>query len=199
MRIHIPSLIATAAIVLLVPASTLAQSAAPAPSTPADSSSPSAHAPFEGTRWHLREFQAEDGGTAGASEGAWLAFADGRLIGSTGCNDLAATYALDGTALSINDLTPAEPSCGSDVIAQEMAMLANLPQVTSIAFEDARDAYATNLALIDGFGGRPLVFVAIEHRRWTPLYSGTTTDRGLSLLGPPLGGRRAPGDAAPAR
>jgi heat shock protein HslJ len=157
---------------LLLPGAALADET-PAPTMPASSSGPAGHPPFEGTRWHLREYQAEDGGTAGASDGAWLMFADRQVTGSTGCNDLVGSYLYDGSIISIGVSEPTEASClDGDLVAQEMSVLAHLPQITSIAFEGARNAYGVNLALVDGFGERPLVLTSIEHRRWTPMYDG---------------------------
>ena len=111
MRRHLPTLIATAATALLIPASALGDET-PAPTVPASPPAPVDHAPFEGTRWYLREYQAEDGGTAGASDGAWLTFADRQVTGSTG----AASYTLL-TAASITG-TPTLSSPISGYILQ---------------------------------------------------------------------------------
>jgi heat shock protein HslJ len=173
MRIHIRTLVAATTVALAVPASLLAQSAVPAASSPTGSPSTPDHPPFEGTHWHLREFQAEDGGTAGASDGAWLTFSDRQVTGSTGCNDLVGSYLYDGSIISIGVSEPTEASClDGDLVGQEMSILAHLPQITSIAFEPARTEYGTNLGLVDGFGERPLVFTSLEHRQWAPMYDG---------------------------
>lgn len=175
MRRHLPTLIATAATALLIPASALGDET-PAPTVPASPPAPADHAPFEGTRWYLREYQAEDGGTAGASDGAWLTFADRQVTGSTGCNDLLGSYLSDGSVISIGVSEPTEASClDGDLVGQEMSVLAHLPQTTSIAFEASRDGAGMVLALVDGFGERPLVFTSLEYRQWTPMFGGDET------------------------
>jgi heat shock protein HslJ len=170
MTSHTRSIAVIAAVgLMLVPTSMLAADGSASPSAPATT----AHPPFEGTRWHLRDFQAEDGGIAGASNGAWITFADRQVTGSTGCNDLAGSYLFDGTIVSIGISSPTEASClDGDLVGQEMSVLAHLPQVVGIACEDARNADGVNLELVDGFGQRPLVFTSLEHRRWTPIYGG---------------------------
>ena len=79
MRRHIPTLVATAAITLLLPATVFAQSPAPVTSTPAGSPAPTSGLALEGMRWHLREYTAEDGGTAGAARQHPVGIADFRL------------------------------------------------------------------------------------------------------------------------
>lgn len=176
MRIRVPTLVATAAVALLVPLAVLGQSPGPEPSgspAPATSGEPTLALPLEGVRWHLREFRNEDGGMAGASDDGWIRLVGGVLTGSTGCNDLSGSYELDGDTLTLANLTPTEASClDGDLVAQEMAVLGRLPQVVSFAFEPARGKDATDLVLIDAAEGRHLTFRSIQGRTWVPLYGG---------------------------
>ncbi len=170
---HISSLIAAAAITLLVPATVLAQS--PDASTmPAGSPTPGGSLSVEGVPWHLRLYRAEDGEMSGAYDGGWIKLQDGVLTGSTGCNDLAGSYTLEGGTLTFTDITPTEASClDGDLVAQEMAVLARLPQVVGYAFEPARGRDAIDLVLIDAADGRHLAFQSIQGQTWTPMYDGS--------------------------
>ena len=172
MRRHIPTLIATAAIALLIPAAAVADET-PAPSMPASSPDPTVTLPLEGMRWHLRQYRAEDGEMAGASDEAWIRLDGGALTGSTGCNDLSGSYTLDGDTLTFSGITPTEASClDGDLVAQEMAVLARLPQVVSYAFRTARGRDATNLVLVDAAEGGHLTFKTLQGRTWNPGYDG---------------------------
>jgi heat shock protein HslJ len=162
---------------LLLPGAVLAQSEDPgsaAPSAaPAASPGVATQLPLEGMRWHLREYRAEDGGMAGASDGAWIRLDGGALTGSTGCNVLAGSYTLEGDTLTFTGITPTEASClDGDLVAQEMAVLARLPEVVSFAFQPARGRDATDLMLVDAGDGAHLAFVSIQGRTYTPMYSG---------------------------
>lgn len=175
MRTRIAPLVAVAAMTLL-PTAVLGQSpgaASPDPSAPASPTVPMASLPLEGMRWHLREYTAEDGGTAGASDAGWIRLDDGVLAGSTGCNDLAGSYTLEGDTLTFGDITPTEASClDGDLVAQEMAVLARLPQVTSYAFRTARGLDAIDLVLQDAAGGGHLAFASLQGRTYAPTYAG---------------------------
>jgi heat shock protein HslJ len=167
------SLIAAAAITLLVPATVLAQS--PDASTmPAASPIPGSSLSVEGMPWHLRLYRAEDGEMAGAYDGGWIKLQDGVLTGSTGCNDLSGRYALEGSTLTFTDISPTEASClDGDIVAQEMAVLARLPQVVGYALEPARGRDGIDLVFIDAADGRHLAFQSIQGRTWTPVYDGS--------------------------
>ena len=166
MRTKLPGLIATAAVALLVPAATLA--ASPDAGSPAPSAPPSAtHAPVEGTRWHLRTYQAEDGGLAGPAYDALITLADGTISGTTGCNDLGGSYTLDGGSLVLTDVSPSEATClDGDIVAQEMAIVAQLPEIASVAFE------GPDMWLLDAGERQALRFLALEGPVWVPLYNG---------------------------
>ena len=63
---------------------------------------------------------------------AWLAFgANGEITGSTGCNNLIGSYAVDGTALSFSTLGTTRMACpGDDLMAQDASVPEALTNVT---------------------------------------------------------------------
>jgi heat shock protein HslJ len=170
MRTRPSGLIAVTAMAVLIPAATLAASpdpGDPSPSTDGSPASVAGHAPVEGTRWHLRSYQAEDGGLSGPTYDAWLTLSDGALTGSTGCNDLAGSYTLEGDALTLTGVSPTEATClDGDIVAQEMSIVAQLPEVASVAFD------GPDLWFVDATGNRQLRFHALEGPIWTPVYNG---------------------------
>src|SRR5262245_1080382 len=160
MRTRLPTAIAVAVLTLLTPAATFAASpdaASPEPSAPVTGPEYFTHAPLEGTRWHLRTYQAEDGGMAGPTYDAWLTFADGAITGTTGCNELSGSYTLAGESIALTDITPTESTClDGDLVAQEMSMVAQLPEIASVSFD------GPDLWLLDTGGRRALRFHALE-------------------------------------
>ncbi len=162
-----PSRAALAAIaLLLVPGATLA-----APDARVASSAPipqavDTHAPLEGIRWHVRAYRAEDGGLAGVAADAWITLVDGSLTGTTGCGDLSGTYGLVGDALTVSDLSTAEPGClDGDLVAQELAILGRLPAIDRYRFE------GTDLRLEER-GQDSLELHALVGPTWVPMYGG---------------------------
>lgn len=63
---------------------------------------------------------------------AWLAFgANGEITGSTGCNNLIGSYAVDGTALSFSTMGTTRMACpGDDLMAQDASVPQALENVT---------------------------------------------------------------------
>jgi heat shock protein HslJ len=151
---------------LLVPAAAAGADGSAAPSVPAASAGPHTHAPVEATRWHLHEYRSEDGGMAGAYDGAWMTLRDGLVTGDTGCGTIAGRYALEGDALTLSELSVGVPPCAGDSIAQEMALVGRLPDVASYAFDGG------DLWLVDATGGQHLMFIALQGRTWVPMYGG---------------------------
>lgn len=74
----------------------------------------------EGVVWVLAGY-----GTAGVTNAPVagsridIAFEDGRVAGSSGCNSYAGTYALDGTALGIGPLASTRKACPPPLMQQE--------------------------------------------------------------------------------
>jgi heat shock protein HslJ len=90
---------------------------------------PTAAIDLAGTSWTLVSV----GGNAPV-EGAdaWLAFgATGEITGSTGCNNLIGSYAVDGTALTFSTMGTTRMACpGDDLMAQDASVPQALESVT---------------------------------------------------------------------
>jgi heat shock protein HslJ len=82
-----------------------------------------------GTSWTLTSLGA-NAPVEGAD--AWLAFgANGEITGSTGCNNLIGSYAVDGAALSFSTLGTTRMACpGDDLMAQDASVPEALTNVT---------------------------------------------------------------------
>lgn len=82
--------------------------------------------PLVGTRWRLAGFSDnETARSALAGSNATVVFGtDGRLTGSTGCNDLSGPYTTNGNRIAIGPLAVTERSClDSALMAQERDLL----------------------------------------------------------------------------
>ena len=90
---------------------------------------PTAVIDLTGTSWTLVSV-----GANAPVEGsdAWLAFGpNGEITGSTGCNNLIGSYAVDGTALSFSTLGTTRMACpGDDLMAQDASVPEALTNVT---------------------------------------------------------------------
>lgn len=78
-------------------------------------------APFEGTRWTLGTLYSGETSSSVVGE-PWLLFEGGRVTGVAGCSQVAGSYRLDGTALTVSDLVltpPAAASCTAEAAAQD--------------------------------------------------------------------------------
>jgi putative lipoprotein len=90
---------------------------------------PTAAIDLAGTSWTLTSLGA-NAPVEGAD--AWLAFGpDGAITGSTGCNNLIGSYAVDGTALSFSAMGTTRMACpGDDLMAQDASVPEALTNVT---------------------------------------------------------------------
>jgi heat shock protein HslJ len=90
---------------------------------------PTAAIDLAGTSWTLTSLGA-NAPVEGAD--AWLAFGpNGEITGSTGCNNLIGSYAVDGTALSFSTLGTTRMACpGDDLMAQDESVPEALTNVT---------------------------------------------------------------------
>lgn len=115
-------------------------------------------APLVGTTWRLDGFM-ENGTARSALAGtdASVVFgADGRLSGTTGCNDLSGLYTADDARVSIGPLAVTGRACPDpDLMRQERELLAAL-QVTATC-----DIEGDRLTLIDLLTSRVVEFVAL--------------------------------------
>jgi heat shock protein HslJ len=117
----------------------------------------------EGTSWRLVAYAAE--GTT--TEVPWylgprLTLEGGQAVGVAGCNELYATYQLEGDAISFVEPSTTDVGCAGEALTMETAYLAALPT-------SARWAIVS-----DADGGRSLTFsdadgaVALEFRDTIP-------------------------------
>ena len=90
---------------------------------------PTAVIDLTGTSWTLVSI---GGSTPVEGSDAWLAFgANGEITGSTGCNNLIGSYAVDGTALTFSTIGTTRMACpGDDLMAQDASVPQALENVT---------------------------------------------------------------------
>jgi heat shock protein HslJ len=87
----------------------------------------SAAADLAGTSW---TFVSVGGAPVVEGSGARLSFdSAGSVSGSTGCNSVSGTYALDGTSLTFGPLATTRMACEEALMAQETAVLDALAAV----------------------------------------------------------------------
>ncbi len=116
------------------------------------------NAPLVGPTWRLAGFA--DNGTARsalASPSATLIFSpDGRLSGTTGCNDIAGPYTTNANAISIGSLAVTERAClDPGATAQEQEMLAALGAAATYEIRGDR------LTMTDSSSTRTVEFVRV--------------------------------------
>lgn len=116
-------------------------------------------APLVGTVWRLAGFS--DNATARsalAGSNATVVFGtDGRVTGSTGCNDLSGPYTTDDARISIGPLAVTERACfAPDLVLQERALLEGLEIAATYDIEGDR------LTMVDASATRMVEFVAAD-------------------------------------
>jgi len=80
-----------------------------------------------GTRWVLSDLN----GTAPVAEATLQFDAEGRLAGTTGCNQYGGSYSVEGANLAVGELVSTEMACTADgVMQQELNFLNALSQAT---------------------------------------------------------------------
>lgn len=108
-----------------------------------------------GTSWVLASYADSDGAAvpadATAEVGTLLFAADGTFSGSTGCNRFTGSYTQDGSALTLESGPMTKRACQEGVAAQEAAIVAALPSVTSFTAD-------TDLVLLDASGAALLTY-----------------------------------------
>ncbi len=87
-------------------------------------SAPQATLPLEGTPWDLNAF-----GTGGvvssliAGSRITAEFTQGRVGGSTGCNEYGGSYSVQETAITFGEIVATKRACTEEIMAQERAFL----------------------------------------------------------------------------
>ena len=124
-------------------------------SSDAAGSSSAATVALGGTSWVLESYAGADGAAvpagATAEVGTLVFAADGTFSGSTGCNRFTGTYTQDGSALTMKPGPMTMRACQESVAAQEAAIVAALPSVTSFTAD-------TTLVLQDASGAALLTY-----------------------------------------
>ena len=103
---------------------------------------------IEGRAWVL----ATPGGQPAPQQSPTITFQGGTLTGQGPCNNYSATYTLDGSALTIGQVTSTQMACAD--LALETAYFAALPSATSWSIDASGD-----LVLADASGKEVLRFV----------------------------------------
>ena len=114
--------------------------------------------PLEGTEWALATYVDADGAMVGAMPGTEPAavFANGTLVGNTGCNDGNASYELDGQNLTISEGAVTQKFCEQPegVMDQEAAVMSAYDTVSQYRIRQR------TLELLDADGNVQLVYFA---------------------------------------
>jgi heat shock protein HslJ len=95
--------------------------------------------PLEGTAWTVDGIALGNDAVSSAIAGseADLRFDAGSVSGSTGCNRLTGSYALDAAegSISFSEIATTMKLCEPEVATQEQAILASLDEATSYSIE----------------------------------------------------------------
>lgn len=95
---------------------------------------PRERAQLVGQMWTVVAYSQPGGVTTTPLPGTTLTAtftADGRLTGSTGCNEYATTYTVNGPAIALQPAATTKKACAQPVMEQERAFLAALRQATT--------------------------------------------------------------------
>jgi len=125
----------------------------PVPNTPTPSSPPP-HPALDGTNWTLETYRRSDGNLVDVLPDTTitLAFSDGQIKGTAGCNNYFASYEISGNALTFGTAGATEMWCETPagVMDQESVFLGLLASVASTQIQDdvlsMLDAAGTPLA-----------------------------------------------------
>ncbi len=118
---------------------------------------PAAAAELEGTTWFLQGIvKGEAIMSLWLDENITLAFEEGSIGGSAGCNQYNAGYELDGSSLTLGPIASTMMACEEDVMQREIEFLAALGNVAG--FEVTRET----LTLLDAKGQDVVIFHAGE-------------------------------------
>jgi len=112
-------------------------------------------ASLDGTAWQVDSY-AVDGEMVETLPGTTFAFADGMMVGMTGCNNSSAGYTTDGNNISFEMGMSTMMFCGDAENGQEDAIQANIAAVTT--YEISGDS----MQMMDADGNIILQFSAID-------------------------------------
>jgi heat shock protein HslJ len=89
---------------------------------------------LEGTRWVVDTIYAGSTGPDGSASSvpgdakAFVVLAEGRITGSTGCNELSGSYRIDGASIAFDELVQTDMACEPATMVLEDAVVAVLGQ-----------------------------------------------------------------------
>lgn len=89
----------------------------------ADEATSASDVPVVAGQWSIRTI---DGRPLEGDQPATIAFADGRVSGTTGCNRISGTYEVAGDVVTIGPLATTRMACPPPLMARETALLAAL-------------------------------------------------------------------------
>jgi heat shock protein HslJ len=107
--------------------------------------------PVEGTKWLLETIYAGETASS-APTGPYLIFADGRVTGSTGCNDLGGPATITGSNIEFGPINMTRKGCPDDLVPVEQAMVAVLQG--TVPFEVEHGQLILNPGAQQGLGFR---------------------------------------------
>lgn len=93
---------------------------------------------LKGTNWTLSSWTQEDGARplGGAREAITVAFSDGTISGSGGCNRFSGSYRWLGNRLNVSELIASTIACEPSVMAREASFMAALAAIQSVEVSD---------------------------------------------------------------
>ena len=115
----------------------------------------SADRPLEGTQWVLDQQATKLAVVTPAVTVSARFSSDGRLSGSSGCNQYGADYTTDGRAMTIGVPIGTLMACAPAVMRVEQVYLARLPQAESFTIEGS-------VLTVETSGDGPLVYDALD-------------------------------------
>ena len=99
-------------------------------------SAPEATLPLEGTPWELTAFGAgESVSSLIAGSRITAEFTQGRVSGSTGCNEYGGSYSMQESAMTFGEIVTTKVACAQEIMAQEQAFLEALQTATQATIE----------------------------------------------------------------
>jgi heat shock protein HslJ len=172
----------------VLPGAALIAAAALALAGCAGGASPSAQpmgegTPLEGTAWQLTDYVGPEGGTLSVPEevAASATFTDGKMAGTSGCNQYTAAYTLDGKKLAISGVATTAMACPPIPSALEKAYLAALERVATYAIRGG----TLELATAEGTVGLRFAVAeapALAKTRWVATMINTGTGAVASVV-----------------
>ncbi len=107
---------------------------------------------LEGPTWRLVDVLGAAGDRLASTAPATLTFANGRMTGTTGCNNMLASYTVNGQSMKVTAGASTKKACADSIMSQELAMLTHLPSIASYVIA------SDQLYLVSATGDNLLIF-----------------------------------------